>query len=160
MPLVCDYLVIGSGVAGLSFALEAAAHGDVGIVTKRSADEAKKKYAQGGDAAGPGEGATFAAHIEDTLKAGAGLCHDKAVEICVEEAPARIKMLRDVGANFDKAEDPQSHPDTDLALHLAGGHSARRGAHAADMTGREVERALLEAVVRSPRVRILEGHTA
>jgi L-aspartate oxidase len=160
MPITTDYLVIGSGVAGLSFALEAAAHGDVVIVTKRSADESNTKYAQGGIAAVLGEGDTFAAHIADTLKAGVGLCHDKAVEICVEEAPARIKMLRDVGANFDKAEDPHSKDDTDLDLHLEGGHSARRVAHAADMTGREVERALLDAVARSPRVRILEGHTA
>jgi L-aspartate oxidase len=159
MPVTTDYLVIGSGVAGLSFALEAAASGDVVIVTKRSADESNTKYAQGGIAAVLGEGDSFAAHIEDTLKAGAGLCHDRAVEICVEEAPSRIKMLRDAGANFDKAEG-HSKDDTDLDLHLEGGHSARRVAHAADMTGREVERALLDAVARSPRIRILEGHTA
>ena len=159
MPVTTDYLVIGSGVAGLSFALEAAASGDVVIVTKRSADESNTKYAQGGIAAVLGEGDSFAAHIEDTLKAGAGLCHERAVEICVEEAPARIKMLRDAGANFDKAEG-HSKDDTDLDLHLEGGHSARRVAHAADMTGREVERALLDAVARSPRIRILEGHTA
>ncbi|HEY5146148.1 MAG TPA: L-aspartate oxidase [Polyangiaceae bacterium] len=159
MPVTTDYLVIGSGVAGLSFALEAAASGDVVIVTKRSADESNTKYAQGGIAAVLGEGDSFAAHIEDTLKAGAGLCHERAVEICVEEAPARIKMLRDAGANFDKVEG-HSKDDTDLDLHLEGGHSARRVAHAADMTGREVERALLDAVARSPRIRILEGHTA
>jgi L-aspartate oxidase len=163
MPITTDYLVIGSGVAGLSFALEAAMSGDVLIVTKRSADESNTKYAQGGIAAVLGEGDSFAAHVADTLRAGAGLCHERAVEICVEEAPARIKMLRDVGANFDKAEDKAdggAKDDTDLDLHLEGGHSARRVAHAADMTGREVERALLEAVARSPRIRILEGHTA
>ncbi len=158
MPITTDYLVIGSGVAGLSFALEAAASGDVLVVTKRSADESNTKYAQGGIAAVLGEGDSFAAHIEDTLLAGAGLCHELAVEVCVKEAPARIKMLRDVGARFDKAEGAKD--DTDLDLHLEGGHSARRVAHAADMTGREVERALLEAVARSPRVRLLEGHTA
>src|SRR5580704_6361720 len=165
MPITTDYLVIGTGVAGLSFALEAAASGDVLVVTKRSADESNTKYAQGGIAAVLGEGDSFAAHIADTLRAGAGLCHDLAVDICVKEAPARIKMLRDVGARFDKVEGAKGgawpKPDeTDLDLHLEGGHSARRVAHAADMTGREVERALLEAVARSPRVRLLEGHTA
>src|SRR5580693_2749194 len=165
MPITTDYLVIGTGVAGLSFALEAAASGDVLVVTKRSADESNTKYAQGGIAAVLGEGDSFAAHIADTLRAGAGLCHELAVDICVKEAPARIKMLRDVGARFDMAEGAKGgawpKPDeTDLDLHLEGGHSARRVAHAADMTGREVERALLEAVARSPRVRLLEGHTA
>jgi L-aspartate oxidase len=164
MPITTDYLVIGTGVAGLSFALEAAASGDVLVVTKRSADESNTKYAQGGIAAVLGEGDSFAAHIADTVSAGAGLCHELAVDICVKEAPARIKMLRDVGARFDMAEaakDGTWKPeDTDLDLHLEGGHSARRVAHAADMTGREVERALLEAVARSPRIRLLEGHTA
>jgi L-aspartate oxidase len=165
MPITTDYLVIGTGVAGLSFALEAAASGDVLVVTKRSADESNTKYAQGGIAAVLGEGDSFAAHIADTLQAGAGLCHELAVDICVKEAPARIKMLRDVGARFDMAGGAKDGTwprpeDTDLDLHLEGGHSARRVAHAADMTGREVERALLEAVARSPRVRMLEGHTA
>jgi L-aspartate oxidase len=158
MPLCTDYLVIGSGVAGLSFALEASASGDVLIVTKRSAEESNTKYAQGGIAAVLGEGDSFEAHIEDTLRAGAGLCHDRAVEVCVREGPARIKMLRDAGARFDPAEGARD--DADLDLHLEGGHRTRRVAHAADMTGREVERALLEAVARSPRVRLLEGHTA
>src|SRR5258708_15095106 len=158
MPLCTDYLVIGSGVAGLSFALEAAASGDVLIVTKRSADESNTKYAQGGIAAVLGEGDSFEAHIEDTIRAGLGLCHERAVEVCVQAGPARIKMLRDVGAKFDRAEDAKD--DADLDLHLEGGHRARRVAHASDMTGREVERALLEAVARSPRVRLLEGHTA
>jgi L-aspartate oxidase len=165
MPITTDYLVIGTGVAGLSFALEAAASGDVLVVTKRSADESNTKYAQGGIAAVLGEGDSFAAHIADTLQAGAGLCHELAVDLCVKEAPARIKMLRDVGARFDMADGAKDGTwprpeDTDLDLHLEGGHSARRVAHAADMTGREVERALLEAVARSPRVRMLEGHTA
>ncbi len=158
MQITTDYLVIGSGVAGLSFALEAAASGDVLIVTKRSADESNTKYAQGGIAAVLGAADSFDAHVEDTLRAGAGLCHERAVEVAVTEGPSRIKMLRDVGARFDKADGATD--DADLDLHLEGGHSARRVAHSADMTGREVERALLEAVARSPRVRLLEGHTA
>jgi L-aspartate oxidase len=153
-----DYLVIGTGVAGLSFALDGATNGDVLIVTKGSADESNTKYAQGGIAAVLGTGDSFEAHISDTVRAGAGLCHERAVEVCVKEGPARIKALRDVGARFDTANGTQD--DADLDLHLEGGHSARRVAHSADMTGREVERALLEAVARSPRVRLLEGHTA
>ncbi len=159
MHVTTDYLVIGSGVAGLSFALEAAAHGDVLVVTKRSADESNTKYAQGGIAAVLSTEDSFEAHIADTLAAGAGLCHDVVVKLCVEEAPARVKVLRDIGAKFDRA-DGVTDGDTDLDLHLEGGHSARRVAHAADMTGREVERALLEAVASSPRIRMLEGHTA
>ena len=157
MALTCDYLVIGSGIAGLSFALEAAAHGDVIIVTKRSADESNTKYAQGGVAAVLGQSDTFADHIRDTLVAGAGLCHERVVEICVTEGPARIAMLREIGARFDPAEGPGAH-DADLDLHLEGGHSKRRIAHVGDMTGRELERALLEAVSRQPRIRVLEEH--
>src|ERR1700716_3465075 len=98
MPLTADYLVIGSGAAGLSFALEAAAHGDVIVVTKRASDESNTKYAQGGIAAVLAGDDSFDAHIRDTCIAGAGLCHEKVVEICVKEGPARIAMLRDIGA--------------------------------------------------------------
>jgi L-aspartate oxidase len=157
MPITCDFLVIGSGVAGLTFALEAAAVGDVLIVTKRSRDESNTKYAQGGIAAVLAESDTFEAHIKDTLVAGAGLCHEKVVEICVKEGPERIQKLREVGARFDLAE---AGSGEDLDLHLEGGHSARRIAHVGDMTGREVERALLDAVARSPRIRVLEEHMA
>jgi len=159
VPLTTDYLVIGSGVAGLTFALEAAAHGDVVLITKRSADESNTKYAQGGVAAVLSTADSFAAHIADTLTAGAGLCHERTVEIAVKEGPARVRALQDIGARFDLAEGA-ARGDADLDLHLEGGHSARRVAHAADMTGREVERALLEAVKASPRVRILENHCA
>jgi L-aspartate oxidase len=157
--ITTDYLVIGSGVAGLSLALEASSHGDVLLVTKRSADESNTKYAQGGIAAVLSSADSFESHVSDTRTAGAGLCHDLAVEVCVREGPGRIKALRDIGTRFDLAEG-DAKDDADLDLHLEGGHSARRLAHAADMTGREVERALLEAVARSPRVRLLEGHTA
>jgi L-aspartate oxidase len=158
MPRHTDYLVIGSGAAGLSFALEASATGDVLILTKRSADESNTKYAQGGIAAVLGANDSFEAHIRDTLAAGAGLCHERAVEVCVKEGPARIHRLQEVGAHFDRAEGATD--DADLDLHLEGGHSARRVAHAADMTGREVERAMLDAVRAAPRVTVLEGHTA
>jgi L-aspartate oxidase len=157
MALTCDYLVLGSGVAGLTYALEAAAHGEVIVVTKRAPDESNTKYAQGGIAAVQDEGDSFADHIQDTLVAGAGLCHERVVEICVKEGPARLAELRERGARFDRAEGvgPEDH---DLDLHLEGGHTKRRIAHAADMTGREVERALLESVSRQPRIRVLSEH--
>jgi L-aspartate oxidase len=173
MAITCDFLVIGSGVAGLSFALEAASFGDVVIVTKRSRDESNTRYAQGGIAAVLGAGDSFAAHVNDTLIAGAGLCHERAVEICVKDGPDRIAMLQRLGARFDHVERKDSPPgsssehgvqaapgDSDLDLHLEGGHSARRIVHSSDMTGREVERALLDAIVAEPRVRILEEHMA
>lgn len=158
MGLSCDYLVLGSGIAGLFFALEASAHGDVIVVTKRARDESNTKYAQGGIAAVLAKNDSFEAHIKDTLVAGAGLCHEKAVEICVRDGPELVRQLMALGANFDLAEgaEPASHADLDL--HLEGGHSARRVAHAADMTGKEVERALLAAVAANPRIRVLEEH--
>ena len=103
MTITTDFLVIGSGVAGLSFALEASAHGDVLLVTKRGAEESNTKYAQGGIAAVLSGADSFDAHIADTLQAGAGLCHEVVVKLCVEEGPARIKMLREIGAKFDTA---------------------------------------------------------
>jgi len=150
----CDYLVIGSGIAGLSFALEAANHGDVIVATKRSADDSSTKWAQGGIAAVLSENDTFDAHIRDTMVAGAGLCHARVVELCVREGPARVKMLQDLGCRFDMEE------RADFDLHLEGGHSNRRIAHAGDATGREVERSLLEAAMRNPRIRVLEEHMA
>ena len=159
MAICCDYLVIGSGVAGLTFALEAAEHGDILLVTKRARDASNTKYAQGGIAAVLDAADSFEAHIKDTLVAGAGLCHERAVEVCVKEGPDRIKTLEKLGAHFDRAPGRGDH-DPDLDLHLEGGHGARRIAHARDMTGREVERALLEALEKNPRVRILEEHTA
>jgi L-aspartate oxidase len=159
MSITCDVLVIGSGIAGLSFALEAAREGEVVLVTKRARDESNTKYAQGGIASVLDAADSFDAHVADTVAAGAGLCHEVVVELCVREGPARIAMLRDLGVRFTERP-PSGESDADLDLAREGGHSARRVVHAADMTGREVERALLEAVSRHPRVRILEDHTA
>ncbi len=159
MPLPCDFLVLGSGIAGLSFALEAQKHGDVVIVTKRAADESNTKYAQGGIAAVLDGTDSFEAHIRDTLTAGAGLCHERVVELCVKDAPLRIAMLQALGTKFDR-DATDITLSASLDLHLEGGHSARRVAHSADATGREVERAMLAAVRSSGRIRILEEHMA
>src|SRR5262249_3562278 len=97
----------------------------------------------------------------DTMVAGAGLSHDRVVEICVKEGPGRIQMLKELGARFDLSETARSdETDPELDLHLEGGHSVRRIVHVADMTGREAERALLDAVAAEPRIRVLEEHMA
>jgi L-aspartate oxidase len=150
----CDYLVIGSGIAGLTFALKAADHGAVTILTKRAREDSNTLWAQGGIAAVMDPDDTPAAHVEDTLVAGAGLCHRVVVEICANEGPDRIRELVLRGAKFD------THEDGTLSLTREGGHSARRVVHAADATGREVERALLERVAAHPNVRVVEHHTA
>ena len=133
-----DFLVLGGGVAGLSFALEAAQYGSVAVLAKRNRSEGSTQYAQGGIASVLGPGDVFERHIEDTLVAGAGLCHRDAVEVTVREGPDRIRWLQSLGVDFDREGD---------RLHLTreGGHSHRRVAHAKDATGREVERALLAA---------------
>jgi L-aspartate oxidase len=164
MSIVCDFLVIGSGVAGLSFCLEAAEKGSVCLVTKRSIDESNTKYAQGGIAAVLSDEDSFEAHMKDTLVAGAMLSHDRVVELCVKGGPERIRWLEQIGARFDKAQangNGNGHAEADhadLDLHLEGGHSARRIIHAADMTGREVERALVAAVRKHQNIRVLEEH--
>lgn len=154
MTVTTDFLVLGSGVAGLTFALEAAEHGEVTIVTKRALDESNTKYAQGGIAAVLGPGDTPEAHIRDTLVAGAGLCHEVVVEICAREGPDRVRELIARGARFDMDETGQLH------LTREGGHSARRVAHVADATGAEVERALVEQVRAHPRIRVFDHHMA
>ncbi|MFO0667028.1 MAG: L-aspartate oxidase [Polyangiaceae bacterium] len=160
MAETCDFLVVGSGAAGLTFALEAAKSGDVVIVTKRGGADANTTWAQGGIAAVLDAGDTFEKHIEDTLVAGAGLCHQKAVEVCVREGPQRIRALAELGAQFDLTGGPAEDGGQPFDLHLEGGHSARRIVHVGDMTGREVERALLDAVRNNPRIRMLENHMA
>ena len=154
MTVTTDFLVLGSGVAGLTFALEAAEHGEVIIVTKRAIDESNTKYAQGGIAAVLGPDDTPEAHIRDTLIAGAGLCHEVVVEICAREGPDRVRELIARGAQFDMDESGELH------LTREGGHSARRVAHVADATGAEVERALVAQVKAHPRIRVFEHHMA
>jgi L-aspartate oxidase len=134
-----DFLVLGGGVAGLSFALEAAAHGSVLVLAKRARSEGNTQYAQGGIAGVLGADDSLESHVEDTLAAGAGLCHRDAVEVTVREGPERIRWLLSLGVEFDREAPDRLH------LTREGGHSRRRVAHAKDTTGREVERALLAA---------------
>ena len=134
-----DFLVLGGGVAGLSFALEAAAHGKVLVLTKRAPQEGNTQYAQGGIASVLGADDVVENHVQDTLVAGAGLCHQDAVEVTVREGPERIRWLLSLGVEFDR-----EGPDR-LHLTREGGHSRRRVAHAKDTTGMEVEKKLLAA---------------
>jgi L-aspartate oxidase len=132
-----DFLVIGGGVAGLTFALEVAPHGSVAVLTKRGRSEGSTHYAQGGIACVLGPDDSFPQHVEDTLEAGAGLCKRSAVEATVQEGPERIRWLASLGVDFDRESADRLH------LTREGGHSRRRVAHVKDTTGREVERVLL-----------------
>lgn len=147
-----DFMVLGSGVAGLTFALEAAKHGSVALVTKRSLSESNTRYAQGGIASVLSAEDSFDEHVQDTLEAGAGLCRRDAVEVCVREGPERVRWLIELGAQFTKDA---------AGYHLTreGGHSRRRVIHAEDLTGREVDRVLV-AAVRDAGVAIFEDHCA
>jgi L-aspartate oxidase len=151
-----DYLVIGSGIAGLYFALRASEHGRVVLVTKRAPDDANTAWAQGGISAVFAEDDTFDQHVADTLVVGDGLCKREIVELCVREAPRHVRALADeFGAEFGRL------PDGTFELGREGGHSVRRVVHAKDATGREVERALLDAVAaRGDRIQVLPDHMA
>jgi L-aspartate oxidase len=149
-----DFLVIGSGIAGLTYALKVAQRfpqRQVTIVTKAAADETNTKYAQGGVAVvNDLENDSFEKHIEDTLIAGDGLCNRAVVEIVIKEGPARVQEIIDWGAQFDK------DPEGDYKLGMEGGHSEFRILHYKDVTGREMERALLAAIDAAPNITIVK----
>ena len=149
-----DVLVIGSGVAGLSFALKIAEYGSVVLVTKKQRADSNTNYAQGGIAAVMNGDDDMSLHARDTFVAGAGLCHPRAVWSLVREGPARVADLIDWGVRFSAGE------RGGLRLGREGGHSRRRIVHAADRTGREIERALLDALAEHPSVELLEDHVA
>ena len=152
--LTADYLVIGSGIAGLYFALRAAEHGRVLIVTKKNTDDSATNWAQGGIAAVLGDDDTLQGHIEDTLRVGEGLCHPDIVEMCVREGPAHVRRLASLGVDF--ARDPEGG----FELGREGGHSARRVAHYKDTTGAEIQRALQAAASSHSQIKILPDHIA
>ncbi|MEW6218585.1 MAG: L-aspartate oxidase [Thermodesulfobacteriota bacterium] len=151
-----DVLVIGSGVAGLSFALKVARFARVTIVTKKDRVTSATNLAQGGVAAVLSREDSFALHVQDTLAAGAGLCHEDAVRMVVERGPACIRELMDIGVAFSVRDD---EPDR-LDLGREGGHSARRIVHARDLTGQEIERALVRATGEHPNITVLEDRLA
>jgi L-aspartate oxidase len=155
-----DYLVLGSGIAGLSFALKVAPRGRVAIITKKNKAESNTNYAQGGIAAVTSKEDSFEMHVRDTLEAGAGLCNESVVRKIVEEGPARIQELIELGMKFSEREDPRNHGKHELDLGKEGGHSKRRILHAKDVTGREIERALLAAIAERPNIEIFENHVA
>jgi L-aspartate oxidase len=152
-----DFLVLGSGIAGLTFALKVAPRGTVAIITKKDRAESNTNYAQGGIAAVMAKDDSFDLHIKDTLEAGAGLCNEAVVRTIVEEGPARVRELIEIGLRFATHEEG-GHVEFDLGKE--GGHSRRRVLHATDITGREVERALLNAVAKQPNIHIYENHHA
>ncbi len=154
-----DFIILGSGIAGLSYALKVAQKGRVAIITKKNSAESNTNYAQGGIAAVVGKDDSFEMHVKDTLEAGAGLCREDIVRRIVEEGPARVNELIELGMNFSTEEDTTSHEKT-LDLGREGGHSKRRILHAKDVTGREIERALLKAIAAEPNIQILENHFA
>ena len=155
-----DYLVLGSGIAGLSFALKVAVRGRVAILTKKHRAESNTNYAQGGIAAVTSKEDSFEMHVRDTLAAGAGLCREKVVRTIVEEGPARIAELIELGMKFSERESAGASGGQELDLGKEGGHSKRRILHAQDVTGREIERALLAAIARQPNVTVYENHFA
>ena len=153
-----DFVVIGSGVAGLTFARKAAAMGQVAVITKRNGSESNTAYAQGGVACVTSDEDSFDLHVRDTLVAGAGLCDEKAVRQIVTEGPERIQELIDLGVQFTERDAEDGQREIDLTKE--GGHSKRRILHAADLTGKEIERALIAAVTNHPRIDLFENHMA
>ncbi|MFH1863078.1 MAG: L-aspartate oxidase [bacterium] len=157
MQVDSDFLLIGSGIAGLTFALRVADHGTVSIVTKKSDQESNTNYAQGGIAAVISSEDSIESHVEDTLRVGAGLCKRKVVAEVVREGPDCIRQLQQWGVKFSQQKKGKIKT---LALGREGGHSHDRIVHAADLTGAEVEQALLKRIKQHPNIQIFPNHIA
>ncbi|MCI0531332.1 MAG: L-aspartate oxidase [candidate division Zixibacteria bacterium] len=149
-----DFLVIGSGIAGLTYALKAADLGSVAVITKKQDSESNTNYAQGGIACVASADDSFDSHIQDTLKAGEGLCHPQIVSNVVRAGPRLIQELEQMGVCFNKDKTGNYH------LTREGGHSRSRVVHVADATGRTVEKVLLERISQKPSIKIFENHLA
>lgn len=153
MEIRTDYLIIGSGIAGLSFALKAASRGTVAIITKKERAESNTNYAQGGIAAVVSPEDSVLLHLRDTLDAGVGLCHEDAVRILVNEGPERLRELIESGVEFTRT-------DGRLDLGREGGHSRNRIVHARDRSGWEIEQTLLRLIASHPSITVYEDHQA
>ncbi len=152
--VVSEVLVIGSGIAGLSFALKVAGHAEVVLITKKEKAESNTNYAQSGIATVTSPLDSFEAHVKDTLACGDGLTNKAVAEKVIKEGPARIQELVELGVEFSRT------PNGELDLGMEGGHSERRVVHAKDLTGHEIEAALLKAVTTNPSIRLYEDHIA
>lgn len=149
-----DFIVIGSGIAGLIYTLKVAQKGRVALITKKQKSESNTNYAQGGIASVFDQSDSFEAHIQDTLISGAGLCHQETVQSIILESKEAIQELLNFGVRFSQNE------TGDFDLGREGGHSARRVLHAGDFTGQEIERALIYAIQQDPNIEIFEHHFA
>src|SRR5438876_1313572 len=152
-----DFVVIGSGIAGLSFALKVAMHGSGAVITKRKGSDTNTAWAQGGIACVTSDEDSFELHVRDTLEAGASLCDQAVVRTIVTEGPERIRELAELGLQFDERE-IRGHRELDLGKE--GGHSKRRVLHVQDVTGKEIEETLLRELGRQSQVELLENHMA
>ncbi|MEZ5275423.1 MAG: L-aspartate oxidase [Opitutaceae bacterium] len=151
MPLDFDVIVVGSGIAGLSFALKAAAAGRrTAILTKKTRAESNTNYAQGGIACVTSDTDDFESHVQDTLVAGDGLCREEVVRSIVRDGPGRISELVELGLMFSRDS------SGGYSLGREGGHSERRILHVKDMTGKAIEEALLRAVAENPLIELME----
>jgi L-aspartate oxidase len=149
-----DFLVIGSGLAGISFAIKASRYGKVALISKTTLDETNTRYAQGGIAAVTYDPDTFEKHIEDTLIAGDGHCKEDAVRKVICEAPEQIKELIEWGVDFDKDDEGK------FDLHKEGGHTEFRILHHKDNTGYEIQQSLIHKIHNNPNIEIFENHFA
>ncbi|MDD3803219.1 MAG: L-aspartate oxidase [bacterium] len=149
-----DILIVGSGIAGLTFAYKMAPFGKIGIITKKAAQDSNTNYAQGGIASVFGKDDSFEEHIKDTLETGHGLCHPEAVRTIVENGPRLVLELRDLGARFETDD------NGNFQLGMEGGHRKRRIVHAGDYTGYEIEKCLLNNISTYNSVEMLTNHFA
>ena len=155
MEIKTDFLIIGSGIAGLCFSIKVSPYGSVAIVTKKNSVESGTNYAQGGIAAVIDPEDSYDLHVRDTLIAGDGLCHADVVEMVVREGPERIRELIEWGVPFTKTK---KRGEVIFDLGREGGHSTRRILHCKDLTGREVEQLLLKKVEADPNIKLFENH--
>ncbi|MCP3950988.1 MAG: L-aspartate oxidase [Desulfobacterales bacterium] len=160
MEIKTDFLIIGSGVAGLTFALKVARHGTVALVTKKGIMDSNTARAQGGIASVFGKLDSFDLHIDDTLASGDGLCNRDVVEFVVKGGPERIRELIELGVQFNISKEEKDQPEPSLDLGQEGGHSRKRIVHANDMTGLELETVLVNHVHDNENIQVFENHMA